>query len=68
MKIEQTETAKKREHDSNEYSLTDRQHVDFINDKNRLAFKHICKSCLNYKWCQKWHGKIICICQSYKER
>jgi hypothetical protein len=38
---------------------------EFINEKNRKYFGHICFNCKNKKHCDKWCNKIILKCEDY---
>lgn len=44
------------------------QHNDFINDKNRKGFKHICNKCINKYNCNKCKTSIVLKCVDFKNK
>ena len=43
-------------------------HKDFITEKTKSEFKHICDNCANKKFCKKGISAIILKCEEFKYR
>jgi hypothetical protein len=63
--ITQTKKHKER-YEANHFDIM--HHPDFITDKSKFEFKHICGSCSKSKYCQKGKAAIILKCVDYREK
>ena len=65
-KIVLTENQKRKQKERANFNIDPVK--DFITDKNRETFGHICDKCNQKFRCHKWKNAIIIICDKFEEK
>lgn len=60
----ETYTSQEKEKEKSKFKIDPIK--DFISEKNRMKYGHICNKCKEKKFCKKWIGKIIMKCDDLR--
>ena len=66
MKIEETQRQKDKKSKLSKFNID--KVDDFIADKNRKRFGHMCDSCSKKRWCDKAKNAIILKCKEFAQK